>query len=88
MTLYTMKWDEQLKTLNKSLFHILFWQCTPENVNSSKKVWKSEFDRSFLPILSNKRCMLAWYHQKDYLIFFKMTPNLLYDYAIRETAVF
>ena len=28
------------------------------NINSSKKVWKSEFDRLFLPSLSNNRCML------------------------------
>ena len=27
-------------------------------INSSKKVWKSEFDRLFLPFLSNNRCML------------------------------
>ena len=26
-------------------------------INSSKKVWKSEFDRLFLPSFSNNRCM-------------------------------
>ena len=27
------------------------------HINSSKTVWKSEFDRLFLPSLSNNRCM-------------------------------
>ena len=57
-----------------------FW-CRNDFVwflNSSKKVWKSEFDRLFLPSLSNNRCMLDIYHQKNYLIFFKMIPYLLW----------
>ena len=33
-------------------------------INSSKKVWKSEFDRLFLPSLSNNRCMFDTIRKK------------------------
>ena len=47
-----------------------------------KKVLKSGFVQLLLSYLSSNRCMLAWCHQKYYLIFFKMIPYLLQLFLI------
>ena len=46
-----------------------------------KKVLKSGFVQLLLSYLSSNRCMLAWCHQKYYLIFFKI-PYLLQLFLI------
>ena len=55
-------------------------------VNSSKKVWKSEFDRFFLRSLSNNLCMFDT--MRETIKFSLKWYSTCYDYFIRERAVF